>query len=270
MERRKQGMLTEQQIMHFNTFGFLIFRQLFSPDELRTCDAEFHHALETAYRHAPFDGTRRHWVPMLGPETPFFASLLEDPRFCEAAEQLYGDDVIGIIVDANRYVGNTGWHPDTGSVHQFGVKFAFYLEPVGPETGALRVIPGSHHQPFHDVLKQNMRQTGLDIRDVPAYVCASAPGDVIAFDLRVWHASYGGSNDRRMCTLVYYHNPKTPEQDEATRQQIARSAGTPAHFNRPGDPVYDPHWLANPVGHPKRQRWIERIREMGLSEGVTV
>ena len=83
-------MLTEQQVSHFNTFGFLIFRQLFSPDELKTISAEFEHTLTSAYRHDPFDGTHRHWVRTIGAETPFLASLLEDPRFCKPTEQLYG------------------------------------------------------------------------------------------------------------------------------------------------------------------------------------
>ena len=46
-------MLSEQQVNHFNTFGFLIFRQLFSPEEMKTINAEFEHALTSAYRHAP-------------------------------------------------------------------------------------------------------------------------------------------------------------------------------------------------------------------------
>src|SRR5438093_3924776 len=79
----KQGtvMLTEAQVAHFRTFGFLIFRQLFSPDEVRTIRAEVRQGMVSAYRHAPFDGTRRHWLPMMGPETPFMARLLEDDRF---------------------------------------------------------------------------------------------------------------------------------------------------------------------------------------------
>ena len=48
---------------------------------------------------------------MMGPETPFFTNIPEDPRFSEVAEQLYGDDVFFIVSDANRYVGNTSWHP---------------------------------------------------------------------------------------------------------------------------------------------------------------
>ena len=42
-------MLTEQQVSHFNTFGFLIFRQLFSPDELKTISAEFEHPLPSLW-----------------------------------------------------------------------------------------------------------------------------------------------------------------------------------------------------------------------------
>ena len=259
-------MLTEQQIIHFQTFGFLIFRKLFSPDELTILNAEFDRALESVYRHTPFDGTRRHWVPMMGPETPFFASLLEDSRFCDVTEQLYGEDAFGVICDANRYVGDTRWHRDTGSRHQYGVKFAFYLQPVGPESGALRVIPGSYHHPFGDELQQNLSESGLSIPDVPGYVCESEPGDVVAFDLRCYHASWGGSNDRRMCTVVYYNNPKTSEEEEATRKQVSGFTGTSASFDRPNDPFFDPHWITNPDGNEKRQRWIDRIRELGYAD----
>ena len=53
-------MLTQPQIKHFHTLEFLVFRQLFSQDELNTIHEEFEAAMESAYRHAPFDGKRRH------------------------------------------------------------------------------------------------------------------------------------------------------------------------------------------------------------------
>ena len=34
-------MLTEQQIKHFHTLGFLVFRQVFNQDELNTIHEEF-------------------------------------------------------------------------------------------------------------------------------------------------------------------------------------------------------------------------------------
>ena len=245
-------MLTEQQLIHFQTFGFVILRGLFGQDELRTINAEFESAMESEYRHAPFDGTRRHRLQAMGSRTPFFASLLEDPRFYEAAERMYGEDVFGITCNINRYVGDTGWHPDTGNVqmqHHYGVKFAYYLQPLGAESGALRVIPGSHKQPFHNELRRNLGKSGLCIPDVPAFVCESEPGDVVAFDLRCWHASWGGAHDRRMCVLCYYNNPRTPEAEEACRRQLVGNAID-----------YTP-WVANSRGNPRREAWIHRMRE---------
>ena len=43
-------MLTEQQIKHFHTLGFVIFRQLFNKDELKTIHEEFEAAMDEAYR----------------------------------------------------------------------------------------------------------------------------------------------------------------------------------------------------------------------------
>ncbi len=261
-------MLTEQQFHHYKTFGFVVLRQVFTPVEMADINDEFDHGLESAYRHLPFDGTVRHWVTMMGRSTPFFASIMEDARFCGIAEQLYGEDTLGVVTDANRYVGDTRWHPDTHSIHQYGIKFAFYLQSVGPESGALRVIPGSHRNPYHGELKRVMPDLELPIEAVPSHVCASEPGDVVGFDLRLWHASFGGSSDRRMCTSVYYNNPRTAEETETTRNQGANNSKTTAQYNRPNDPLVDPHWLANPEGSPKRQRWLDRLRELGFFQDV--
>tara|TARA_B100001123_G_scaffold397584_1_gene480936 strand:- start:457 stop:1236 length:780 start_codon:yes stop_codon:yes gene_type:complete len=254
--------LSEEQLFHFKTFGFLVMREVFTSHELHTLNTEFEARLESAYTHMPFDGTKRHWAPMLGVDTPFYSGLLEDPRFSEPAEQFYGEDVFGIICDANRYVGDTRWHPDTISHHQYGVKFAFYLEPVGAETGALRVLPGSHHQPYHDELRQAREEERLELAQMPAYVCESEPGDVVAFDLRLWHASLGGADDRRMCTLVYYNYPKNPDEETVTREQALSNASTFERFGLPPQPKYPATWIANSTNHPKRAKWIETMKEL--------
>ena len=61
-------------------------------------------------------------------------------------------------------------------------------------------------------------QLAIDAVDsIPGYACESDPGDVVAFDLRMYHASYGGSRDRHMCSVVYYVDPNTPQELEPIR-----------------------------------------------------
>ena len=105
-------MLTDHQLQHFRTFGFVTLRKLFTPEEVEILREEYESELDHVYADQPFKGETRYWTMMLHPRTPLYASLLEDERLCGVAEQLYGDDVIGIGTDANRYVGDTGWHPD--------------------------------------------------------------------------------------------------------------------------------------------------------------
>ena len=57
--KEEEAMLSERQLIHFQTFGFLIFRGLFNPDEIKTLNTEFDHGLESAYRHAPEEAIRK-------------------------------------------------------------------------------------------------------------------------------------------------------------------------------------------------------------------
>ena len=267
-------MLTEEQVRQFRTFGFAVMKGVFTGDEIKTIQGEFDRRAAVASSHEPFDGTKRHNLNMMGDDTPFFASLLEDPRFADAADQMYGE-ALGQSADANRYVTNTSWHYDAGAYEGYGVKFAMYLQPVRADTGALRVIPGSHKQPWFDELderpplrfawaREDFARAEADdmIESVPGYVCESDPGDVVAFDLRIYHASVGGSSDRQMCTLVYRNYPKTPQEVAAT---IAQAKGYFAEHDNSAEP-WNPkrsapdEWLANPAENPRRQRWIDEWR----------
>lgn len=248
-------------------------RGYFKPEEVARIRGELSSCMESAYRHAPFDGTRRHWLPMMGDCSPFMASLLEDPRFFDAAEQLLDAPAMGWLVDANRYVGDTGWHPDAsadpGSGEQPGVKFAFYLDPVGPDTGALRIVPGSHRNPLHEQVKPFVETWGReDLSQVPAFPCASEPGDVIAFDFPVWHASIGGSSDRLMCTATYFQAPESDSEIAWIRNYlgILQDGVAREWSDRSGHPFFDPSWLANPAGSERRDVLIGRLRECGLLE----
>ena len=101
-------MLAQEQVRHFKTFGFVNMREVFTKDELDMINREIEERMVAAYADDPFDGTQRHWVPMFNQTTPFFANLLEDPRLCEVAEQLYGDDTIGNMRTCDRWREQVG------------------------------------------------------------------------------------------------------------------------------------------------------------------
>ena len=270
-------MLTNQQLVHWETFGFVILRGLLTSDEVETARREFEAGLSEKSKDP--EGRLPTSFSAHGPTTPLLATLPEDPRFQEAAEQMWGKDVVLVGSSGQRFTkSHIYWHPDmpdatpeTKDDHVQGVKFAFYLEPLDRDTGALRVIPGSHKSPFHDQLfamglkgwdSPYLQSTGLNVGDIPSYIWHSDPSDVIAFNLRVWHASWGASADRRQCSVVYYKNPSTPREEELTRE-LAQWRKANAHAGSRG-PRYDPHWLSNPEGSPTRQRWIEWLHKYGF------
>ena len=272
-------MLTPHQLTYFKTFGFVPLRGIFSPDEIKTFNDEFQLKLETTLRYtATKDEPIKYcsWSN-LGNETPHLAALIDDPRIVSIAEQLLGNDCAGLSCNSGSFINNTAWHPDCRNFNAQDIKFPIYLQPLDEETGALRFIPGSHKKPFHDeIIKfgpsgfkdQNTPEGKRAIKDTPAYICKTEPGDAFVFDCHLWHASWGGISgitDRRLVTLIYEKNPTTPDEEQAIRGEVKINYDTRANlakntYNNP-PPEYPPEWLANPGNDPRRQRWIDYLHK---------
>ena len=255
--------LTKEQLHFFKSFGYVVLRQFLNADDLDHVALNFDAALAAQYPPERNDGSERLWTRMTDEGTPFTAALMEDPRFLTPAQQICGDDVLGIGVDINRYVGSTGWHPDTGDENQIACKYIFYLDPVDGNTGALRVIPGSHllRGAERDAFAKAVSETPL--QDVPCQAVATEPGDIIIFDIRTWHASHGGNDNRRALNLDYFSNPQSPAEIEKIRQLGLGQAGSIKHFKPRRQYNYSRNWLNNPHDNPARQRWIDRFEEIG-------
>ena len=262
--------LSEAQLLCFRTFGYLLLPQLLNVNDLRVLGDELDYGLTIQFPETPFDGSRRHWTRLTDENTPFSASLMENSRFLTPAQQICGPDVLGVGIDANRYVGDTGWHPDSASSRQVAVKYIFYLDELTAEIGALRVIPGSHllrgqeRGIFEDGVKE------LAGADIPAHTIETQPGDVIALDIRTWHASYGGNRNRRSFNLDYFQNPVTPEEIEQLKAVGRSHAGSIHHFGLKRQYNYSKNWLFNPHQSQVRQRWIDRFEDIGYLAQVGV
>ncbi len=254
--------LSEQQVNHFNTFGFLILRQQLTAEELERINPEFNAAIESLLPPgAEYDGKTRLGRLFMDADTPTLAALGDDPRFADVAEQLLGKAAICIGIAGNYYTGDTRWHSDSHSLDYSGVKFTIYLDPLGARSGSLRVIPGSHRNPLWGQSKlthETDATFGVQANEMPAYAFESQPGDALVFLHPLWHSSFGGGTRRRMMEVNFYADPETPESVEAFRDQMANN-----HISSTerGDHMYPKYWRT--MDDPRHQSWIRRMDELG-------
>ena len=203
--------LTPQQIHFFHTFGYLGLSQLLSDrsEEITAAFEEIWAQNGGGHNGQPHNGQARSCIVPFIDQHETLCSLLDDPRILGIAEPLLGADFNYMGSDGNYYVGDTGWHSDgwkkaTDPTH---LKIAFYLDPLTRDSGALRVIPGSHRQgePYADWLQEKVKgsqdEWAIAGADVPAMALETQPGDVVCFNHNTKHAAFGGSKRRRMFTI---------------------------------------------------------------------
>jgi hypothetical protein len=271
----EEPMLTTDQVDHFRTFGFVVLRGHLAgrAAALRTeVDAAIRDAYAATYHERVIDGISGHYLPMASRLTPVSASLVcDDPRFIDAAQQLLGGPVIPECPEGVLYFGEAGWHTDDG-IGVRGVKFAAYFDELTGGTGALRLVPGSHHPEQNARLAAYGRRRGPARSDAeaaayqasfPGFIADTSPGDVIAFDLHTWHASTGG-RDRLAWTAVYQRCPGTEAERDRTLRSVHDSFEQVFRgFDTGRYPVWR-DWLDGAVAHPRRAGVIERMRHAGI------
>ena len=197
--------LSQHQLDFFDTFGYLGF-----PGLLKDCIDKIIEEFEDIWAKSgrTHDGTTRSALVPLPDKSEYLSSLLDDPRIHDIASSICGEDFNYYSGDGNYYVGDTGWHSDGYNQRPVkSIKIAYYLDPVTTNSGALRVIPGSHRnkESFGDLLESHLTSDifGMTGDQIPAVALESNPGDVLVFNHRIKHSSWGGSDARRMFTMNF-------------------------------------------------------------------
>lgn len=198
--------LTPGQIDFFETFGFLKFPQLLS-DSIDWIIDEFTQTFPQVEGIKPHDGTQRTCIARFIDQREKMCTLLDDPRIEGIGASLLGEDFNYTGSDGNYYTGETGWHRDGYHPKYRHIKLAFYLDKLDGNSGALRVIPGSHRldDRFGRDLTEKMRnhadRWGVPGPEIPCVTLDVTPGDLLVFDHNLFHASFNGGPNRRMFTI---------------------------------------------------------------------
>lgn len=258
-------MLTPAQMVHFETFGFLVLKGIYSTSEIADISAVFDHLLERDRQGRPFTGEQRQGVLGFIEKHPVLTQLAYDDRIYEAMEQLLGRRFVWIGSDGNLYVGSTQWHPDHSNYACTRIKVAFYLDPVRRDTGCLRVIPGSHHPEWHRLLHSVINGNMLEMEPyrIPFYSLDSDPGDMVIFNQKLWHASFGGKTGRRMFTLNFGGYPTSDEQIADLRRTYQSNLNfiKSNQFTQNGH-IYEDSFLHH--SHPRIQSMTAVLVELNL------
>ena len=85
-------MITEAQQNHFEVFGFLVLRQLFSAAEMEIIIREFEDVMLEDRGGKPFDGQQRQIVSDWFRRRPAVHFLIDDERLRGTVEKLLGPD----------------------------------------------------------------------------------------------------------------------------------------------------------------------------------
>lgn len=148
------------------------------------------------------------YVPMTTAETPVSLRLLL--KGAVIAEQLLQRSAAPFRAKGTVYSQNTSWHQDS-DLDISAVSILAYLDVLDADTGALRVVPGSHRWAT-DILPLGW--------ELQAQALTTRPGDLIIMNERTRHAAYGG-NTRRQWRADYVAIPHTSSEEAVLRSYVA-------------------------------------------------
>jgi hypothetical protein len=220
--------LTDADLRFLDTFGYLTLRGLLRED-IGWITEEFDRVWSERDRGQV--GHRGSHMEM--PVVPFIdqtrrlCGLLDHPALASALAGVAGPDFNYLSGDGRVYHGDTTWHWDGDNQPQAPFfKAAIYLDPLTCDTGALRVIPGSHRLGDSFALRARAanrcaEELGITPAEVPCVALESEPGDVVIFNHNLIHGSCGGSDRRRMFAINFAPHAETPAQIGALEGYMA-------------------------------------------------
>lgn len=212
-------MLTDEQRLHFQKYGFLRVPNVLSPEEVAWL-REFSLAKFAIAPEQRGLGDMPGYIFDIYSRYSEVRWLLHHQSTLGVLRSLLGDDFVFLREVAIHLEGYGGWHRDSDSLEKAGLRFhlrddcllvqtAFYLQDnTYMYGGGLDVIPELHHSAEHFA-------SGRDYHHYHAHSIPSRAGDLLLFNYRLPHRA----SPRR--------NPTVPKANQKLAIFTACSTNTP-------------------------------------------
>jgi ectoine hydroxylase-related dioxygenase (phytanoyl-CoA dioxygenase family) len=221
--------MNEQQRQQLDEQGYLIFRNILSPEQIEiilSCLEELwaiegEQAGEENYIEP---GVRR--LANLANKGKIFRELYAHPQVLEVVEAVMGNDIRASMVNARDVPPHTGvrmsFHMDSdkGRVRDekgYNAATAIWmLDEFSVANGATAFVPGTH------LLGKSPKEvlTDLNASHPDEIVIEGQPGDLLVFNGHCWHAGRPNETDgHRRAILIHYLRADVP-RPENRRQHL--------------------------------------------------
>ncbi|MDX2083718.1 MAG: phytanoyl-CoA dioxygenase family protein [Rickettsiales bacterium] len=242
---------------YFNIFGFVKISGFFI-DEIDNISKEFDLAMNKKFGNKKAND-RNYFYPQFVEHDQNLASILELEKIEKVITNLLGENPIYTGSDGNIFSDSTPWHRDYLNKNR-SCKMLVYLDEIDGDSGALRVIPGSHfvddkyssflgdglnwpEPPYEGGFDEkcffgkghNPRKIGEN-NLIPNHVVPNNPGDIIIFNHNLIHCTnyalvpsfkydkrlgFKKKNIRRMFGLHFFASPSNIK-DEALQKKLTK------------------------------------------------
>ena len=131
-------MLTPGQIARFETFGFLVLRNVFNENEVAIIRQEADEIFEENRAGKPA-GEETQGVQPFFELKPLLSTLVDDDRIYNIGLDLLGPDFLLVQTEGRSRVGDTPWHGPVAEENATRTaKIGFYLDELRRDTGCLQ------------------------------------------------------------------------------------------------------------------------------------
>ena len=251
-------LLSEAAIAQYRRDGYYLPVRILDDGEV-AANRQKLEAFEASQGH-PVEGAQRSKSHLL---FTWIDDLMRNDRILDAVEDLIGPDILCwntfFWIKEPRSETFVSWHQD---LRYWGLDSGdlvtawLALSPATPETGCMRVLPGSHVGdllPHSDEYQQNNMLTrgqeiSVEVDEARAVSMPLQPGEISLHNVRLAHASSPNRSQDRRIGLSLHYMPTSTRQivGEWDSAALVRGSDRYGHFKHTPRPAsdYDPAAVA--------------------------